>query len=194
MKEKQEGTVKFGGAPWSVSLTLPFSQKHTEHATIHTHTHNHAHTHAGHSLGRLPGRLLVFELQISVLCFGLLETEGQTVRYELRTPETKTLRFSSKFLGLNQRSSVSWAVLDCSGPVCCTQNGFWRTCLAHYFRLTCMLPRLISCVLYRHRSPSRRSLWLWWPGCTRTRPSRWTCTGPQSAPGRSVALAPSGCI
>lgn len=125
-----------------------------------SHTHIHPHTHAGHSLGGLLGGRLVFELQISVLWLGLLETERQMVRHKPRIPETKTRCFSSKalapvalfILGPDQcnQSFSSTAQLDRSGSVCCTQN-LLKLFLICSFLLTCIFPCLISSVNVTHQ-------------------------------------------
>lgn len=142
-----------------------------------SHTHIHPHTHAGHSLGGLLGGRLVFELQISVLWLGLLETERQTVRHKPRIPETKTRCFSSKslapvalfILGPDQcnQSFSSTAQLDRSGPVCCTQN---LPIFNMFFSADLHFP--MSYFLGKRHSPGRRSLGPCWPGCTRTQPGR----------------------
>lgn len=120
------------------------------------------HTRRSHSLWGLPGRRLVFERQISILCISLLEKdETEIVRYNPRITQTKVLpmwlfffSFSGQRLSFTSTSLITHTVS--TELICCTQK-----CKGLSISYLCVLFFRPASVyrLRRRYSPGRRSPW-----------------------------------
>lgn len=125
------------------------------------------------------------------------ETDGQT---QAEDPQDKDTVFLFQSIGsCGSFYSRPWSMQSIfliNSTVGPQWTSLLHSKLAYFFNMffSADLHFPMSYFLGKHHSPGRRSLGPWRPGCTRTQPGRWTCTGLLSAPGRSAALAPSGCI